>query len=449
MKYSLIPIILFICILPLHAETRELSLDECIALAMKQNIELQAAEKSVERARALQGTAWDMEKTELGLVQSPSEGGGPENALTISQQMEFPTYYVARRRQLKAETRVEESRLALLRATVAADVASAYYQLSYEQQRQQLLAQQDSILLRYVTLARKRLEAGEIRRLELLTAERLYKENSMKAAAAKTEEQAAESKLLLLLGGEPEEGSRLEVEGSRLKVGGLRLKVGGLRSQLENLTSQVQPINNPDGKSPFKGDLEGPQGPQGPQGPWGTVSGLYASRLAAADYAIKTAKNAYAPSLSLTLKNQLVITGWNPYNVDRSRVAGGNFMGFEFGIGLPIFYASTKAKVKAAKREREMLTLEIKQQEQQRTQEYATALNRLQQAEQKLEYYQKDGEASAAEILRLANIEYEAGEISYIEYINALQESLTLRMSAAEATNEYLQSICQLKKINP
>ena len=122
-------------------------------------------------------------------------------------------------------------------------------------------------------------------------------------------------------------------------------------------------------------------------------------------------------------------------------------MGFEFGVGVPLFYGATKAKVKAAKQERDILALEIKQKEQQRTQEYATALTRLQQARQKLEYYQKEGDPQAAEILRLATIEYEAGEISYIEYTNAIQESVAIRLSAAEAANDYRQAQVQLTRL--
>ncbi len=409
MRHSLIPIIIYICALPLHAGAQTLTLEDCIGRAMEHNIELQSAEKGVERARTLQGTTWDMEKTELALVQSPSESGGPENALTLSQQMEFPTYYAARRRQLKAETQAERSRLDMLRSTVAADVASAYYQLAYEWQRHALLATQDSILQHYVTLARKRFDSGETRRLEVLSAERQQKENAMALATASTDVHTAEQQLALL--------------------------IGMTESEADGLASRIAANETlPSAPQDFSYNLT-------PEGAWSSA------RLTAADKAVSTAKNGYAPSLSLTLKHQLVITGWDPYNINRTRFDGGNFMGFEFGVGLPLFYGATKAKVKAAKHEREMLALEIKQQEQQRTQEYATALTRLQQARQKLEYYKKEGEPQAAEILRLANIEYEAGEISYIEYTAALQESVSIRLAANEAANEHMQAQVQLARL--
>ncbi len=422
MRHSLIPIIIYICTLPLHAGAQTLTLEDCIGRAMKHNIELQSAEKGVERARTLQGTAWDMEKTELALVQSPSESGGPENALTLSQQMEFPTYYAARRRQLKAETQAERSRLDMLRSTVAADVASAYYQLAYEWQRHALLATQDSILQHYVTLARKRFDSGETRRLEVLSAERQQKENAMALTAASTDVHTAEQQLALLIGMTESEAD------------GLASRIAAITESAPACLQPTSVLSTPSAFQDFSYSLT-------PEGAWSSA------RLTAADKAVSTAKNGYAPSLSLTLKHQLVITSWDPYNINRTRFDGGNFMGFEFGVGLPLFYGATKAKVKAAKHEREMLALEIKQQEQQRTQEYATALTRLRQARQKLEYYKKEGEPQATEILRLANIEYEAGEISYIEYTAALQESVSIRLAANEAANEHMQAQVQLARL--
>lgn len=101
-----------------------------------------------------------------------------------------------------------------------------------------------------------------------------------------------------------------------------------------------------------------------------TPDGQYsADRLKASEQAVRVAKNGFAPSLSLSLRNQLVISSWNPYDQDRSRFDGGNFMGFEVGVGITLFYGATRAKVKAARKEREMIALEIKEQEQLRQQE--------------------------------------------------------------------------------
>ena len=84
------------------SQTRKVSLQECINMALEKNPQMQVANKSVERAKALQGTAWEIDKTELSLSQDPTSGGSPDNALSLSQSIEFPTYYIARHKQLKA-----------------------------------------------------------------------------------------------------------------------------------------------------------------------------------------------------------------------------------------------------------------------------------------------------------------------------------------------------------
>jgi hypothetical protein len=55
------------------------------------------------------------------------------------------------------------------------------------------------------------------------------------------------------------------------------------------------------------------------------------------------------PSFNVGLRHQLVISGINPYDVDRSRFDKGNWMGFEVGSAFPLFYGSQKARKSAAK----------------------------------------------------------------------------------------------------
>ena len=64
-----------------------------------------------------------------------------------------------------------------------------------------------------------------------------------------------------------------------------------------------------------------------------------------------------------------------------------------------------------------------------------------------MQYYEQKGAASATEIERLASLEYENGEISYIEYVSALQESIDSQLKRADAINAYNQAVVALKRI--
>ena len=387
------------------SQTRKVSLQECINMALEKNPQMQVANKSVERAKAQQGTAWEIDKTELSLSQDPTSGGSPDNALSLSQSIEFPTYYIARHKQLKAETQAERSKAALVRLSLVNDVKAAYYQAVYQAERLRVLESLDSLLAQYRTLAEKRYKAGETRQLELLSAERLQRENKMEVLAAHNELETAQLLLSRLVGSveavEPKEDSLLPLDWKQ---------------------ASYNYSQTPDGQ-------------------------YSADRLKVSEQAVRVAKNGFAPSLSLSLRNQLVISSWNPYDQDRSRFDGGNFMGFEVGVGIPLFYGATRAKVKAARKEREMIALEIKEQEQLRQQEYLSALSRMNAAYVRYTYYNEEGRERSDKMAEQGLLEYSQGEISYLEYMNVLQESIDLRLKRASALNDYNQCVLVMEKL--
>lgn len=387
------------------SQTRKVSLQECINMALEKNPQMQVANKSVERAKALQGTAWEIDKTELSLSQDPTSGGSPDNALSLSQSIEFPTYYIARHKQLKAATQAERSKAAVVRLSLENDVKAAYYQAVYQAEKLRVLESQDSLLSQYRTLAEKRYKAGETRQLELLSAERLQRENKMEVLAAHNELETAQLLLSRLVGSvetvEPKEDSLLPLDWKQ---------------------ASYNYSQTPDGQ-------------------------YSADRLKASEQAVRVAKNGFAPSLSLSLRNQLVISSWNPYDQDRSRFDGGNFMGFEVGVGIPLFYGATRAKVKAARKEREMIALEIKEQEQLRQQEYLSALSRMNAAYVRYTYYNEEGRERSDKMAEQGLLEYSQGEISYLEYMNVLQESIDLRLKRASALNDYNQCVLVMEKL--
>ena len=387
------------------SQTRKVSLQECINMALEKNPQMQVANKSVERAKALQGTAWEIDKTELSLSQDPTSGGSPDNALSLSQSIEFPTYYIARHKQLKAETQAERSKAAVVRLSLENDVKAAYYQAVYQAEKLRVLESQDSLLAQYRTLAEKRYKAGETRQLELLSAERLQRENKMEVLAAHNELETVQLLLSRLVGSvetvEPKEDSLLPLDWKQ---------------------ASYNYSQTPDGQ-------------------------YSADRLKVSEQAVRVAKNGFAPSLSLSLRNQLVISSWNPYDQDRSRFDGGNFMGFEVGVGIPLFYGATRAKVKAARKEREMIALEIKEQEQLRQQEYLSALSRMNAAYVRYTYFNEEGRERSDKMAEQGLLEYSQGEISYLEYMNVLQESIDLRLKRASALNDYNQCVLVMEKL--
>ena len=386
----------------------KMTLQQCFQLADRQNLALQSGRKAVEKAQVMQRTAWDLDKTEIAFSQNPASSGDTDNGLTFSQSIEFPTVYTARRGQLKAETQAEKSRLNVTSQQLRLEIANVYYAMLYQTHRLQILLQQDSVIQRYCDVAGKRYKAGEARQLEFLSADRMRNDNRLEMTKVKNEAENLQTALMALL----------------------------------NTTMPVVPAADNlviSQSSPMNAAFNYQQ----------TADAQYQKDLISAlDQEVKCAKTGYAPSLSLALRSQLLIDSWDPYHINRQRFTEGNFFGFEVTVGVPLFYGATKAKVKAAQKDREVAQLAMQQEQREKERDYKQGYNRLQNAIKRMEYYSGENMAKAKDIERLSTLEYENGEISYVEYASALQEAIDMRLKQAEVVNEYNEAVLALMALN-
>lgn len=386
----------------------KMTLQQCFQLADRQNLALQSGRKAVEKAQVMQGTAWNLDKTEIAFSQNPASSGDTDNGLTFSQSIEFPTVYTARRGQLKAETQAEKSRLNVTSQQLRFEIANVYYAMLYQTHRLQILLQQDSVIQRYCDVAGKRYRAGEARQLEFLSADRMRNDNRLEMTKVKNEAENLQTALMALL----------------------------------NTTTPVVPAADNlviSQSSPMNAAFNYQQ----------TADAQYQKDLISAlDQEVKCAKTGYAPSLSLALRSQLLIDSWDPYHINRQRFTEGNFFGFEVTVGVPLFYGATKAKVKAAQKDREVALLAMQQEQREKERDYKQGYNRLQNAIKRMEYYSGENMAKAKDIERLSTLEYENGEISYVEYASALQEAIDMRLKQAEVVNEYNEAVLALMALN-
>lgn len=406
------------CVCCYSATAQTLSLNDCLKLASNNNLNLKAAQSSADKSRIMEGTAWDIDNTELSLSQDPTSGASPDNALSLSQTIDFPTRYVARRHQLKAETNSQQMEVAVLNNQLQGKVAALYYRLVYERERFRILQKEDSILANYEEIATKRYNAGETRQLEPLNASRLRHENKLAANMAKTEYANTQAEL-----------SRLLVVSSKIEPSETSLTPIGLESNQNDSSLSALPHSL---AFDFSQTAEGR---------------LADSKIKVADEMIKVEKTGFLPSLTLSLRTQMVIKGWNPYHVDRGW-NDGNFMGFEIGVGIPIFNGATRARVKAARLNREQLQLQANTEIQLYKNQFIMAMNNMLAARDQLEYYMRSGNSNAEESARISDLAYKNGEISYIEYVSALQQSIDTQLKYASAINDYNQAVITLMTLN-
>jgi cobalt-zinc-cadmium resistance protein CzcA len=400
---AILPLLAGISIAGAQETTR--NLQECIEIAMQGNLTMQSGKISVERAKRLQATAFNIEKTNLSLTQDPTSGGSPDNSMSVSQNFDFPTVYTSRHSLLKAETGLERSNLEVTRNELVRQISSVYCQLLYARENILILKHQDSIYKKYVSMVTAKVKAGETGRLEQLNADRILGENQTELQKAETDYRNVRLTMQLLL----------------------------------NTDELINPAET--GITVIAADYL----PPGDFNPFQTpVNQVFESKKTIGRKSLNLAKQEFLPSFSFTLRSQYIISKFNPYNIQKERFDGGNFMGFEAGIKLPVFFADRIAKTRAARCEVNMLNMQQQDALLSLGMEYQIALNEYEKAKNILNYYQTQSNRRADEISRIAQISYEKGEIGYLEYIQNLKSATELQLKYTDAVNNYNQSVIKI-----
>ena len=293
------------------------------------------------------------------------------------------------------------------RNEVIRDVSVYYYMLLHDRRAIEILQAQDSVYGRFVSPASARYKAGEAGNLELINAERIRIENRIEMEKTEKSYRSAMLAFRQLL------NTDAVVVSADVLLPVIRQEIPGASVSLE-------------------------------QTPLG---GMYAARITASERNLSLAKQGYMPGLSIGLTGQMLIKGFNPYDIERNRFEKGNFMGFEVGVRVPLFWGSQKAKVKVAQRDVELAEISRRQAEQQMDKEYSDGLNELFRAKKVLDYYTAQGNGQDEHMSRLSHKSYENGEIEYVEYIQNQQTALDVQLRYADAINDYNQAIIMLNYI--
>ena len=384
-----------------------LSLKECLDVALTHNLACQSAEASVNQSRLMEGTTFDVPQTTVALVQTATDGGGPDNGLKFSQEFDFPTVYAARHKYLKSETELERRKADMTRNAIAQEVCSLYYALLYTREVCTIVAAQDTLYERFCSVAQARYDAGETSRMEWLNARRLRNENRLSLEQVQTERATLMKYFQTAL----------------------------------NVDYAVEPAE--DRLTPIEGYM-----PEDSVNFSTTPEGLVADgRLKVAQRNQSLARQGFMPTLSVGATTQLLIKGFNPYDIERQRFEKGNFVGFEVGVGVPLFFGAQRAKTRAAGQAVKAEELRMADNRNRQASELQTLNGDYAAALRAVDYYQHTGLPEAEEMTRLSLVSYELGEIGYEEHARNLEATLAVKRAYYEALDKYNQTVIKLKHI--
>ena len=391
---------------PLSGATpvKTLTLEQCIDMALNDGLSMQAGRLATEKADIMKGTVFDVDQTAVTFGQETG-GGGPDNAVTVSQDFEFPTVYVARHKALKAEAELERSNLDVTKSEVVRDVTACYFALLHARKTLTLRRQQDSTYKEFMDIMDTKYANGEVSRLDQINAQRAYNLNSIELKKAVDDYEA----LLLTMAG------LLNSEEA----------VAPADAELQPIAVDMLPETELDFAS--------------------TPTGIQSRKqVQLSERNLALTRQGYMPGISLAATTQLFLKGFNPYHIDRQPFKEGSFLGFEVGVSVPLFFGAQRAKTRAARRDLELARNMMMQARQSTEAEYRNALNTFATAKRNLDYYATSAMPQADEIEKLSKASYEFGEIGYAEHIQNLESAMEIRMLNADAINEYNQIVIQL-----
>ena len=371
----------------IHVQSNRKSLQQCIDMALTENLQIRSADLGIEQAKALQGTAFNPAKTGIEYAQDPITTDLIDKKIGITQSFEFPTVYTSQGKMLKQETLLAEKSKNITQNEIVRNVSETYYNMLHALQTVNLLRQQDSIYADFSQKATVRYNTGESSQLEKMNAENKYQEN------------------------------RLQLKQALSDLASRQLEM----QKLLNTNESILPQENELQKLP---DLMSADTASVSANP---LIGYFDQQLN-----VNTAQ-------ANVEKNKLLPDIFGGYYFTDTKVPG-----FQVGISVPLFFGAQRSKIKAANIRSTQIGMEKQQAVQSLQNAYAVQYNEYLKAKESLTYYETAGVTQANDMVRVANASYRIGEIGYMEYIQNLQTAIGIKLQYAEAVNRFNQSIILL-----
>ena len=366
-----------------------ITLEMALERAMQENISIQAARKSLEVAEARSKSSWTVDKTEVyyGFDQNDiAENGDYNRRIGLRQRFDFPSLYGAQKGVLEALSSAKLAEVEIREMELKKEVSQVFVQAVYWQKLEEIYSRLDSLYGKFARASRRKFETGDTNLLEKLTGESKQKEISLKRAEA--------------------------IQNREIAMNQLR--------QLLNWSGPLTLL-------PSELDLEQADEGLHPNLAW------YQANQDLAESQVKLEKRTLLPDIVLDYSR-----GTNPS--PNATV----YPAFQAGIGIPLFFGSQSAKVKAGKIHQEQIGLESRAFSQKLDTRRESLEKSLAQNLQVIEFYENEGKVLSEQILDTASRSYQEGEIDFLQYVQLLENSSSLTLQYLESKLAYELNLLEI-----
>jgi heavy metal efflux system protein len=378
-----------------QAQTKQITVEQAVQIALTNNLALKASSQRIDQSKQMMGSAFDIDKTHIYYNYDQNNiapNNQPLKVWGVSQSLQFPTVYGAKRKVIEGKTALAEDQYVLDQRMVTKEVSKVYYEVVYWQQMLKNYSYLDSLYAQFAHAANRRFEQGESNYLEKLTAETKQKEISVQLNQIKERIQKSYIGLNQWL----QTDTVYTINGEDLAL----LKIEPLDS-----------INHP-----------------------GVNYYMNAIRLSQQKYSLE--KQQLLPDIQLSV-----------FNGTNSGIDAQNYTGFQAGIAIPLWFGAHKSKIIAAKTETSIMENEAENYQVQLKSKYQALLSDMKQYEEGINYYENAGKKLSEELISHAAKGFQNGEIDFLQYVQLLENAKSIEMNYLSSLFQYDMSVLEANYI--
>ncbi|MBK7227405.1 MAG: TolC family protein [Ignavibacteriales bacterium] len=405
--FILAALALFISKLNGQTEINQLSLNEAIEIGVRQNPELlQSAENiNAAKGRFWKGISLPQPELELSLEYAPvntSLSNYSERTFAISQSFEFPTNYFLKGNKYSKEEEIALEQFLLKKYELVKQIKSAYFKVLADQSIVKYSEENLIISDDFYKKAQIRYNVGEGTNIEELTAKVQLSEAKNKLEIAKNNLNTSLAELNYVLG-----------YGNQNKTSSLLLTDSLIYTEhnfsLETVYQTAEETN--------------------PQ--------------------IKEAKlNNGIAGVEKTLAWSSLLPNFNLAYFKQSRDGDSGFYGASFGVSVPLwFIMDQRGAIQEASANESISEALLQQTKNEIRLKLKNAYTNYVNNKQQIKTYTDDILPQTEEVYRTAIKSYDAGELSYLEYMQVKQLVINARENYITALFNYNNSLFELEEI--
>ena len=358
----LLPLLLFS--IPSNAQQQSITMEEAVEMAIQNHPSIQVSNLQIQQSQSLQNLPYTLGKTEFtyqgdGLFR---ENGQRVNQIGVVQNIPHPASVKAQNAFQNEWVKSQLLQKQLTEKELTLQVQQTYFELQQRKELKELYEQLVQTHERYFQVAKVRVDLGENNRIEMLTIQSSLNEY-------------------------------------RLLLTQVALEIDSLEKQLANLLNTTKAVTATDTLMMI---------------PFTSTDSLNSLQIQLAN------QNIQIEQANIGLIEATTKPDFNLGYATQNYFEGGWLHGLQAGIQIPLFKKSTKQKVEAQKLQVEVVKAHVEAQKQRVNQELLSVENAIQLYKAGVDYYEEQLAIINPEIERIARLNYQAGEISYLELLNTL-----------------------------